>query len=59
MIMEKFNKRPLRFDSTPNSPVLQEMRKPQLMLVKYNDYGVRKLKKRLKDADDYSKRKFR
>lgn len=57
--MEKFSRGPLKFDSTPNSPILQEMQKPQLMLVKYNDYGLRKLKKRIKEADDYSKRKFR
>ena len=57
--MEKFSRGPLKFDSTPNSPILQEMQKPQLMLVKYNDYGLRKLRKRIKDADDYSKKKFR
>jgi len=57
--MEKFSKRPLKFDSTPNSPILQEMQKPQLMLVKHNDHGLHKLRKRIKESDDYSKRKFR
>jgi len=31
-----------------NSPLLKEMRKPLLKLVKYHNYGVRKLWKRLK-----------
>jgi len=32
-----------------NSPLLKESRKPPLKLVKYHDYGVRKLQKRLKN----------
>lgn len=33
----------------PNSPLLREMRKPQIMHIKEQNYGVRKLRNRIKN----------
>lgn len=32
-----------------NSPMLKEMKKSQIMYMKYEDHGVRKLSRRIKD----------
>ena len=34
-----------------DGPIMRELRKPQIMLVKHKDYGVRKLWRRLKDKN--------
>jgi hypothetical protein len=34
-----------------NGPLMKELKKPQIMLVKHKDYGVRKLWRRIKDKD--------
>lgn len=31
-----------------SGPIMREMRKPQLMYIPYNNYGLKKLKERLK-----------
>ena len=33
----------------PNSPLLKEMRKPQIMHIKQQNYGVRKRRNRIKN----------
>lgn len=44
---------PLTYDTrkgleyAENSPILKEMRKPQLMLVKNQNFGIKKLKARI------------
>ena len=32
-----------------NSPLLKEMKKPQIMYIKHENHGVRKLRRRIKD----------
>jgi len=38
-----------------SGPIMREMRKPQLMFVPYNNYGLKKLKERLKNNGNDSK----
>ena len=33
-----------------DGPIIKEMKKPQLMFVKHQEYGVRKLQQRLQNA---------
>lgn len=35
-----------------NGPIRKEMRKPQIKYIKYHNYGVRKLWRRIKDSND-------
>ena len=35
-----------------DGPIKKEMKKPQIKYIKYHNYGVRKLWKRIKDSND-------